>query len=556
MSSNDRLQTWSDDERHLIEAQQAIPNLLFCVKELVENALDAQSTKIEVRVSKTELVVADDGTGISDLQHIGKSSTSKDGSGSFGFRGQALFCIQQLSKTTIHSSYDGMGYLLSDNHLVPMARSKGTTIVVKDLFYRLPVRQREMKTSFDKQVLQILELMQKYALSNRSVQFVLKSDRILLSTLRTQDCAASISCLFGNQFLNTLHQMDSQQQSDSIRVYGFVSRLEHGRSKPDRQFVFLNNQPVMIQKINQTINQIYRNTIPNKYPAFILYLSVSGDVDNNLDTSKQIVAFEAESELVQLIADVVKGLYETASVRIPMKQKMTVQDTFSKKRYFGSTQSLKRQLQGDYDITLNPLPEQLKKSKIGSFELDEQMHLSKLDFERMNIIGQFNHGFILCTLNEHLVIVDQHASDEKTKYEQLLQLKPSLQPLAVPKKLQLDPNTRLFLEQHRSELKSLGFHVQDESITHLPRYHHLQITPDDLMEILQTENLSHCQKVKRYMASKACRTSTMIGDPLTMEKMKSILKGLSTLKQPWNCPHGRPTVRLLAKLDTKDSFMD
>ncbi|ORY43042.1 DNA mismatch repair protein MutL [Rhizoclosmatium globosum] len=194
-------------------------------------------------------------------------------------------------------------------------------------------------------------------------------------------------------------------------------------------------------------------------------------------------------------------------------------------------------------------------------------YIQKTDFLEMRVLGQFNLGFIVVELRGDLFIVDQHASDEKYNYEDLMvNWKFTTQRLISPMPLDLPAQTELMAIEHADVLKKNGFEIMvDESRVTGSRVHLVAIPQSTItFGVADLEDLLHkinecttvsalekvkCSRVLAQLASKACRKSIMIGDALDMSAMEKIVRNLSGLEHPWNCPHGRPTMRHL--LDMK-----
>lgn len=181
----------------------------------------------------------------------------------------------------------------------------------------------------------------------------------------------------------------------------------------------------------------------------------------------------------------------------------------------------------------------------------KEITVKKLEFGQMKLIGQFNLGFILTKLDDNVFIVDQHASDEKYNYETLKnEFKVKNQLLIKPIKLNLSliEKNHLQNEDMQRVIEKNGFRINDKlELTHLPIYKNFQFDETDLIELISQPQEIVC-KVNKILAMKACRKSIMIGQHLTPTIMARVLKNLTTLDKPWNCPHGRPTVRYLYKL--------
>lgn len=202
----------------------------------------------------------------------------------------------------------------------------------------------------------------------------------------------------------------------------------------------------------------------------------------------------------------------------------------------------------------------------------------------MKVIGQFNLGFIIGKLDQDLFIVDQHAADEKYNYERLSQSTIfNQQPLLRPLRLDLSPEEEIVASMHMNTIRKNGFALEED--LHAPPGHRfklkaipfsknitfgiadvkelISILADSQGECLMTSSYkmdtseSVCPpRVRAMLASRACRSSVMIGDPLGRNEMQKILENLADLKSPWNCPHGRPTMRHLVDLTTVHKRLD
>ena len=200
--------------------------------------------------------------------------------------------------------------------------------------------------------------------------------------------------------------------------------------------------------------------------------------------------------------------------------------------------------------------------------------IEKEDFKKMNVIGQFNKGFIITELNNSLFIIDQHAADEKVNYETLLnnltiQRQPTICPIKVEMFSIAEKNT---IYSQKELYSQLGFNMHKEQedifITSFPSIYSYKFKYEDFVNIvrkLQEKNykiiegefknndlvkkLFLSDSVLKYIATKACRMSIMIGVSLDKTRMEQVLSDMSKILSPWNCPHGRPTMRLLYELD-------
>ena len=182
--------------------------------------------------------------------------------------------------------------------------------------------------------------------------------------------------------------------------------------------------------------------------------------------------------------------------------------------------------------------------------------LKKNDFFDMEIIGQFNKGFIITRLvkndKAYLIIVDQHAADEIFNYENIKKNTKILkQKVLVPIELKLSPIDKLFVEENIVSFSIYGFDIENMKLLTVPVFKGEEFNLNDFYELLDNfknggEGLTKIQKI---MASKACRMSVMVGDSLNKAKLEKIVKRLKDLEKPWKCPHGRPTFMVVEEID-------
>lgn len=230
----------------------------------------------------------------------------------------------------------------------------------------------------------------------------------------------------------------------------------------------------------------------------------------------------------------------------------------------------------------------LKSSQLGNIDGKEEAlaaatnelerHFNKKDFGQMKVIGQFNLGFIIGKLDKDLFIVDQHAADEKYNYERLsLSTILNQQPLLRPMSLELAPEEEVVVTMHMDTIRKNGFALEEDLHAPLGKRFRLRAVPfsknitfgvvdvKELISIL-ADSQGECSMIGSYrtdtadsvcpprvramLASRACRSSVMIGASLSRIEMQKIIKHLADLKSPWNCPHGRPTMRHLVDLTT------
>lgn len=211
--------------------------------------------------------------------------------------------------------------------------------------------------------------------------------------------------------------------------------------------------------------------------------------------------------------------------------------------------------------------EKIDPSKNDKAEVELETEIKKETFSEMQVLGQFNLGFIIAKLGSDLFIVDQHATDEKYNYEDLQKsLRIESQKMLAPERLELTAIQEDVIIENLAifEMNGFKFNIDNEadatkriSLVSRPYSKNWAFGKDDIEElifILMESPMTICRpaKISKMLASRACRKSVMIGDPLNKRRMEKLLKHMGEIEHPWNCPHGRPTIRFLQNLDFID----
>jgi len=321
-----RIQILPDVVANQIAAGEAVERPASAVKELVENALDADATRVEIAIErggKRRVRVSDDGLGMGredallcfDRHATSKISVASDlnGVGTFGFRGEALPSIAAVSRLTLET-WDGDGDVgtrvtLSGgqiNDVSDHARRRGTTIEVRNLFFNAPVRARFLK-SVSAETRAISEVVTALALANPAVAFTLTSDeRPLLELASASDVAARVTQLWGAEHGGTL--VGASGSENGFEVRGLVQRPDAAKPGVRRSYLFVNGRPFRATAVVRAVERGYRTTIPHgAKPWLFLYLQLPGDqVDVNVHPTKSEVRFREGSAVEGLVERVVR----------------------------------------------------------------------------------------------------------------------------------------------------------------------------------------------------------------------------------------------------------
>ena len=333
----------SKDSIHRICSGQVVLDLAGAVKELVENALDAGATNIEIRLKDhgaESIEVVDNGTGVSPENHEAltqKYATSKIHAfddllslNSFGFRGEALSSLCALSELTVTTrtesedvatrlTYDRRGGVVSRE---TVARAVGTTVSVRGIFEPLPVRHKEFTRNLKREYGKLLTLLQAYALVSSGVRIICSNQSggkhaaraTVIHTQGNGSVRQNVATVFGAKTIQAMVPVDAELEGGvGCRLVGFVSKAASGcgRGAGDRQFFFVNGRPVDLPRFAKTINELYRAFCPNQCPMAVLDFKMPTDAyDVNVTPDKRKVMLHDEDALLRAARAAIETVYE------------------------------------------------------------------------------------------------------------------------------------------------------------------------------------------------------------------------------------------------------
>ncbi|CAJ0871501.1 3560_t:CDS:2 [Entrophospora sp. SA101] len=541
---------------HKICSGQVILDLAMAAKELVENSLDAKAKTIEIRFKEyglQSIEVIDDGTGIHEQNyeslalkhHTSKLSNFEDllDIESFGFRGEALSSLCALSKLTVTTC--------TEENVPTGAKldKRGTSIMLQNIFELLPVRYHDFKKNIKREFAKTLVLLQAYALICENIRIICtnqvkKSARTkLLSTNGTNNnIKDNIINLFGsklfdhlitldlkisfninNKKINKISSGNSENQNEDLKyinIFGYISKPIKGcgRGSNDRQYFYINGRPYYSLDVN---DETTSNTID---------LDQNKDVDSDL---QNIIRCDSNLQNVRNSSNRPKINVDFNFETFKLKKKKNFISNYESKEIINQSKT-------DNENYLKHAGILVRDNVIAEQVLEKV--ITKKDFSLMEIIGQFNRGFIITKLwnsddGFDLFIIDQHASDEKYNFETLqLHTKIQTQPLISPRALQLTATEELTATENLDILQSNGFELLvdlDAPPTNRVKLIAQPIIKNMIFEIKDLEELIHmlsenprtlvrCSKAKKMFASKACHKSVMVGDALNKQQMTKV----------------------------------
>ncbi|GFH41541.1 DNA mismatch repair protein MutL [Lactococcus hodotermopsidis] len=603
-----------------IAAGEVIERPASVVKELLENAIDAKATQITVKIEESGLKsieIIDNGEGIARAEvalALRRHATSKikDVADLFrirtlGFRGEALPSIASVSEMTIDTAAANNGDE-SGTHLVakggnitqndPAPKRVGTRIKVENLFYNTPARLKYIK-SLQAELSHITDIINRLSLAHPEVAFTLVNDgRDMLKTAGTGDLRQAIAGVYG---ISTAKKMVELSISDlDFEVTGYVSLPELTRANRNYITVLLNGRYIKNFLLNRAIVEGYGSKLMvGRFPLAVIDLKIDPFLaDVNVHPTKQEVRISKERELMSLITkaiatalaeevlipDALENLNthknppvaQTQHVQQPSRQlyyDTVKQDFFVKENAdFDSSRSessylTKTEMKPPHSssevASSEPRKSETKPSEITIFEETKKTST----FPELEFLAQMHGTYLLCQAPDGLYIVDQHAAQERVKYEyyrdKIGQVNYDQQQLLAPIFITLPQNDFLTVVEKKALLAEAGVMLDEYGENQLILREHPIWMQDDEIESATYELIDLLLdgrevSVKKYREDLAimiaCKSSIKANMYIDAASARDLLQQLAQCDNPYNCPHGRPAVVNFSNTDMEKMF--
>lgn len=580
-----KIQVMNDDLANKIAAGEVVERCLNVVKELVENSIDAKSSKIRVALKDSgilEITVADDGVGMDEDDAVlafSRHATSKLKSlndlfhiASLGFRGEALPSIASVSKVELRTSTNDVGtYLyLEGGQLVKKERyplEKGTTITVKNLFYNTPVRLKYLK-SLSTELSLIIDYMNKMALSYPNIKFILENnDKELLNTTGNGNLLKVIYAVYGIDVAKKMIEINGE--NDDYVISGYVSYPEAAKTSRNVMTTLVNGRVIKNQALNRAILDTYHTYIPkDKYPVIVINVAVDPIlVDINIHPQKMDIKFSKLDELLNLVTSLIEKklkeilLIPHASVR-NIETIYEVEDSLP-------LEKPKSIFDDDNDIKIEKEVEEVSFDFQDDSEVITNNEVVKEEYriKKMHPLGIIHKTFIVAENEEGMYLIDQHAIAERINYEkfmkELSKENKDTTDLLVPIKLEYPKDEFLKIKEYLDVLKSIGVYLEEfGDHTFLVRRHPTFIykgrEKDSIEKIisilLEKGTFSKEKFIEKTATTLACRLSIKANDYISLEEADYLLETIRTCENPFTCPHGRPTIITYSNYELEKMF--
>ena len=575
-----------------IAAGEVVERPASAVKELVENAIDAGATRIDIRLhqgGKTYFSVTDNGKGMNKEElslAVERHATSKLPDDNLvnitflGFRGEALPSIASVARMKIISrpKEATSGWMIEveggvKKEPVPISATNGTTVEVRDLFYATPARLKFLKSEQSEQ-LAVREIVDKLAMCYPHIAFTLENEsKKLLSYPAVENLFDRVSMVIGHEFKD--NALPVQTEYEGIRLSGFVGLPTYTRATSTEQYLYVNGRSVKDKVLLGAIRGAYQGLMghgSDGYPVLALFLSVPCDqVDVNVSPAKTEVRFSDAGRirglLVASIRNVLAENGQKTATTLNIGALGSVEQTPTyvqpqRRNYSSVRQSY---------TTYSPAKRQESLMLSDSYSVKAEAPLPKPEPEQtIPPLGfakaQIHKTYIVSQAEDAVLIVDQHAAHERLTYEKMMQNmgeKPQTQLMLVPEIVDLKPEEVALLTERAAELKDLGWVIDSfgddcVAVRELPALLDKTDTKQivhDLVDTLKTfdDTILLKDKMKDICARMACHGSVRAGRALSIDEMNALLRQMETCGTSGQCIHGRPTYITL-KLDDIDKM--
>ena len=529
-----------------VAAGEVVTRPADVVVELVENALDAEASRIEVGVAgdgTDRIRVADDGRGMdrSDAElAVERHTTSKldpggsvDAVGTLGFRGEALASIATvaaLELVTNDGGPRGTRVVATDGpgaeRVEAAGRGQGTTVTVSDLFADIPARRASLSASRT-EFARVSDAVSRYALARPDVGFSLAhDDREVFTTAGTGACADALLGVYDREVASRATKFDASSRIEGtrrdgaeadgdvaadVRLRGALVQPSVTRARRDHVYVDVDGRPIENDRLRRAVVAGYADLLPDdRAPVAVVSVAVPSEwADHNVHPRKREVRLRAPDAVADAVEAAVTDALSTADRR--------------------RSQDLSMDLDGAV----------------------EPFSPADTAFADATYLGQFRGLYLLCEFDGDLLVVDQHAAHERINYERLREAvsgEPPAAPIDPPESVSLTPAQYAAAESYRSDLADLGYDVEvfggtAVRVRSVPAPLSRPADPETVGDAIDALRRGERPEAGRddLLSQLACHPSLKAGDDLTDAEAETLVDRLGSCENPYACPHGRPT---------------
>ena len=584
-----------------IAAGEVVERPSSVLKELLENALDAGSSAIQIQLEEggVKLIrVSDNGIGIAREElalALTRHATSKIASlddleqvATLGFRGEALASIAAVARLTLTSRQHGASHawrLIAEASATPepAALAAGTVVEMRDLYYNTPARRKFLKSEAT-EFAHCAEAVKRIALAYPEVAFTLSHNGRVSLHLAKSDARGRAGAILGDDFLAESRSVDTGPSGHGLRVFGHCALPAHSRARSDAQYCYVNGRFVRDKLLSHALREAYQDTLHgSRYPAYCLFIDVDpATVDVNVHPAKTEVRFRDSRAVHQFVFHAVQrtlasplsretGNDEAANNSLAPRPAATETARPAYQQWAPRQESLRisEPAVASY-LSFAQSARPATTSTGTSSPSFKALPPADADAPPLGYALAQLHGiYILAQNSKGLVVIDMHAAHERIVYEKLKAALDSqsisTQALLIPAVFSADPLSVAAAEEHGEALRQLGFDVAQMgpaqlAVRSVPSL--LQAAdPTELARALLAELREHgisqllTEKRNELLATMACHGSVRASRQLSIPEMNSLLRQMEATERADQCNHGRPTWTQLSMSELDQLFL-
>jgi len=572
-----------------IAAGEVIQRPASVVKELVENALDAQATEILIHIKdagKTAILVDDNGIGMNALDAslaFEKHATSKINDvqdlyniQTYGFRGEALPSIAAISrvevKTRDEESEVGTFLYIEAGKIIeqkPFYRERGTSILVKDLFFNIPARKKFLKSD-NIELAHIYDEIYRAALPNTSVSFQLYLNDKHVLTIPPQSLIQRILTIWGKSYQNRIVYFE--EKTDQVSFRGYVVKPEYCKKTRGEQYFFVNHRFFRSSFLHNAIKKAYETLIPlDVVPGYIIFFDIHPSlVDVNIHPTKTEVKFANEQIVATFLTSAIKKAISSShfipSMDFDVDQALQFPIFPETKKIFFKHETSAENFSFQFKMSPTTSPRITDYKEIPSSNDEESETLFSAPHEQPFM--QWKKKYIITSIKTGLVIINQHRAHVRILFEKLLEQKEinklNSQHLLFDQEITLSEQDKKLFEEIIPDLEQLGFVITKENNSYfvtarpsLPEFENFQVSEviEGLLEQFKNAEKLHVpQKNQKLPFILASKLAIKEGKVLTQEEMQIIVHQLFLTGNPHLTPDGKPIFHLLSETEVEQFF--
>ncbi len=559
-----------------IAAGEVIERPSSVIKELVDNAIDANSTKIDIKIKgggKKYIEVSDNGFGISkdDLKNVFEAHATSKIQGiedlnnliSMGFRGEALSTILSVSKVQLISkciddeyAYNIFGEGVDISEPQKIARDNGTTVIVQNLFENIPARYKYLRAD-NTEYKKILDLLIPYFLINPNIHFTFfNNGKEVYNLPAVFNFKSRVRNVLKGDFVEDM--LDIFSEGDGMKIEGVLAQPRYVFDKTQHQYFFLNNRLIKDRGIIRAVSEGLEGFVPKskKVPFFINLTIKPSLVDINVHPRKEEVRF---INPFRVYIAVQKSIEQTLKNYSHKEVETPVMDLRDKPRV-SKVKEVNYKRNSSYNVQsgLKFSEQLLKSSNKPRVVKQNDMSLFKTELDDFKCFQIFNK-YIVVEFEKEVWVVDQHAASERVQFEKLKRPLNS-QSLLIPFRIDITEVERYWLKENIVVFEKFGFNINvvDDSleVVEIPEIF-VSVDLNCFFQDLFSEDFldkKFSDLNNRVLSVLACHSSVRSGQRLSEFEMKGLIKDLKSCENSISCPHGRPIIWKLSLSEIDKHF--